>query len=241
MEVRPCLRASAILACTIAAFAFSPKVDAAPRPPKGHASVGKKKKPSLPTRKPRRRSDAVFPESVENTPAYRYAQMDGASCHAELSTRGLELRREDAGNWPGILTPVRLQSPLEGIVFRTDLGRTGSHFELMDCRLVLALHDFAKLLYEAGIREVVFSSAYRPPPKSFPSDGVAKRHAAGLAIDVHRFRREDGSWVKVVDDFHGQLGRRVCGKSAPKPTPCTKEAELLRQLVCGAAEQHLFQ
>lgn len=191
---------------------------------------------------PKRHSDAVFLADAESTPAYRYAQLDVSSCYAEVNRRQLPLRRE-AQSWRGISAPMRFTGPVNGIVFRTDIPaaeRSSSPFELFDCRLALALDDFSKVLRAAGITEVVLSSAYRPPPKSASEhDEQGKRHAGGLAVDVHRMAREDGTWFKVDRDFHGRIGAKVCGKSAPHPA--MPEAVLLRRLVCDASEQHLFQ
>lgn len=189
------------------------------------------------------RSSAIFPGDVENTAAYRYAQLGSDACYEELEKRELSVRRESE-QWPGLSAPVRLTGPLNGVTFRTDIDeseRDKSPYELFDCRLVLALHDFTLLLRAQGIHEVVMSSAYRPPPKSADPDAQGKRHAGGLAIDMHRFRHDDGRWFKIDRDFHGRMGASVCGKAASLPQSATEEARLLRRLVCGAAEQRLFQ
>jgi hypothetical protein len=190
-----------------------------------------------------RHSTATFPGNVESTPAFRYAQLDVVACETELEQRQLPVQHENA-SWPQLKQPTRLKGPLNGVTFRTDRPeseRGSSPYELLDCRLVLALDDFSKLARGEGINEVVFSSAYRPPPESADADEAGKRHAGGLAIDIHRFRRDDGQWIKVEEDFHGRLGKDSCGRNAQKPVPATPEAILLRRLVCGAATQRLFQ
>jgi hypothetical protein len=189
----------------------------------------------------RRHSDASFPPDYESTPAYRYAQLDAAACLTEIAKRGIDARA-DTNAWPGIETPMRLASALNGVYFHTDLAtseRAHSPYELFDCRLLLALHDFTKLLRAEGIDEAVLSSSYRPNPAL--GDEPGRRHAGGLAVDLHRFKLEEGRWIKVDQDFHGRIGAKVCGTHAPKPVPPSSEAELLRRLVCGASEQRLFQ
>jgi hypothetical protein len=181
---------------------------------------------------------------VEGTPGYRYAQLDSESCYAEVTKRQLPLRREGQ-SWPGVTAPMRFTGPINGVLIHTDRiesERASSPYELFDCRLALAMDDFSKLLSAEGISEVVIFSAYRPPPKSAHADAEQlKRHAGGLAVDIHRLRRADGSWIKIDSDFHGRIGAKICGVSAAPPNPSTPEAKLLRRVVCAAAEQHLFQ
>lgn len=188
-------------------------------------------------------STASFPADFEHTPAYRYAQLEPSACYAELRQRDLPVAIETERR-PGLSAPVRLTGPLNGVTFRTDIApeqRASTPYELFDCRLVLALHDFTAILREEGIQEVVMSSAYRPPPKSFTVDDQGKRHGGGLAIDMHRFGHQDGRWIKVDRDFHGRLGADVCGTKAVPPIPASEEARLLRRLVCSAAQRRLFQ
>ncbi len=199
--------------------------------------------PSLLSAAPRRRSRAVFPVDATQTVAYEYAQLDEAACHERLEARGLPVRRNDQ-SVPGVKAPVRLTGALHGVTFRTDLAvkdRETSPYEIFDCRLVLALDDFSKLLEKEGIVEAVYSSAYRPPPKSRKNVEQGKRHEGGLAIDIHRFRKSDGTVLKVDRDFRGRIGSPVCGKRAQPQKWQKPEAQLLRRLVCTAAEQHLFQ
>lgn len=184
---------------------------------------------------------ATFPVDYELAPAYRYAQLEPGACYEELQKRELPAERQEP-TWPGLSAPVRLKGALNGVTFRTDiLERESSPYELFDCRLVLALHDFTRLLRAEGVHEVVMSSAYRPPPKSIELGMQGKRHSGGLAIDMHRFQLDDGRTIKVDRDFHGRIGAPVCGRSAPRPFPDSEDARLLRRLACGAAEQRLFQ
>lgn len=189
------------------------------------------------------RSTASFPADFEQSRAYRYAQLEPSACYAELRQRELPVAIETE-RWPGLSAPVRLTGPLNGVMFRTDMTaeqRVSTPYELFDCRLMLALHDFTEILRAEGIQEVVMSSAYRPPPKSFAADAQGKRHGGGLAIDMHRFGHQDGRWIKVDRDFHGRLGANVCGTAAVPPSPASEDARLLRRLVCTAAERRLFQ
>lgn len=211
---------------------------------KGATAVKHKKRPPARGARHKGRSDAVFPANVERTPGFRYAQLGTEQCYEEVLRRDLPVRRDEK-DWVGITAPMRFAGPLRGITFRTDIPiaeRSTTPYELFDCRLVLALDDFTELLRAEGIVEVVLSSAYRPPPKASNSDRTqGKRHGGGLAIDIHRFGKADGTWIKVDRDFRGRMGAPVCGKRAPSPPKSVPEAAMLRRLVCGAAERMLFQ
>lgn len=187
-------------------------------------------------------SIAVFPPEPEALPAVRYAAMDRASCTAELTKRAVRFT-EVTDSTPGVLAPVRLDGPLDGVTYRTELPdarREKSPWEVFDCRLVLALYDFGSILRAHGIDEVVMFSAWRPPAKSWPMDRIASRHPGALALDARKFHKSDGSWMVVETDFHGRIGETTCGPDAQTPAPATDAARELRSIVCEAADAHIF-
>src|SRR5262245_54544588 len=78
--------------------------------------------------------------------ATRYMAMSGEECLAELSARGVEHVPVERAS---VTTPVRGIGVLSGVRFRTLMTkpeRERSPYEIFDCRLVLALDDFAKIL-----------------------------------------------------------------------------------------------
>lgn len=179
------------------------------------------------------------PDDAGTTPAVRYAAMSQADCEAELQTRKISFDRETAR---GVLAPVRLTGPLHGVTFRTDLAdkaRATTPYEIADCRLVLALDDFAEILASHDIVEVRHYSIYRPPAKSWPDDKLAKQHNGALAIDAGRFIKSDGTALEVKRDFHGAIGAKTCGDGA-KPKPVTPAATELRTILCDAVARRLF-
>jgi hypothetical protein len=173
-------------------------------------------------------------------PAARYAGLDRAGCEDELARRSIAFRRVDQAR--GVLEPVRLDGPLHGVTFRTALPsaqRGASPLEIVDCRLVLALDDFAEQLARHEVVLVVHFSMYRPPSARWPRERVASRHPGGLAIDASSFVKRDGSKLEVERDFHGRIGLPPCGPGRG-PNPATPEALELRQIVCDAASARLF-
>lgn len=180
----------------------------------------------------------LAPHAHADVPAVRYAAMTQDACEAELTARGIGFARETA---KGVLAAVRLTAPLRGVEFRTNLRedrRTTTIWEIADCRLVLALDDFAQILAAHDIVEVRHYSMYRAAPKRWADDKIGTRHHGGLALDAARFLKRDGTALDVLADFKGRRHRKVCGKKAPEgKTPGARE---LREIVCAAVEQGLF-
>jgi hypothetical protein len=174
------------------------------------------------------------------SPAERYARLDQAGCEAELGQRGIPFVRVDSAR--GVLEPVRLDGALHGVTYHSELPvaqRGSSAIEIVDCRLVLALDDFAVQLASHDVVEVVHYSMYRPPSARWPGGKTATRHPGGLAIDAAKFVKRDGTKLVVERDFHGRIGAKTCGPGTG-PQPATPDALELRKIVCDAAEARLF-
>ncbi len=176
--------------------------------------------------------------AADEPPRLRYAAMTQDECEAELTAREIPFHRETA---KGVLAPVRLDGPLHGVTFRTNQNaadRATTIWEIADCRLVLALDDFAEILAAHDIVEVRHYSMYRKAPDRWPADRLGTRHTGGLALDAARFIKSDGSKLDVLDDFKGRRHRKVCGKEAP--TGKTEAARELREIVCAALDVGMF-
>jgi hypothetical protein len=167
-------------------------------------------------------------------PAKRYAALDRAACEAELRKRRVSFDRVDSAR--GVLAPVRLTGPLSGVSFRSNLPpkkRGTAVIEIYDCRLVLALDDFAKILGKHDVVEVVHLSVYRPvSAKRALKNGLGRRHGGALAIDAAIFKTKDGRVLDVKKDFHGRIGAKTC--------PPPKTASELRTIACEASDAGLF-
>jgi hypothetical protein len=193
------------------------------------------------------RSVKIHPDWA-NHPSTRYAAMDGATCRAELGRRGVEFT--EVASAPGVLAPVRLPKDVGGVVFRTAAPanqRALGPYDVFDCRLVLALHDFSALLRAHDVDEVLLFSAWRPPPPRSPAvTGPLRRHPGGLAVDAYRFVKRaaagqtERAALEVERDFSGTMGAPPCGEEAPPPVVDGPAARELRSIVCEAADQHLF-
>jgi len=189
--------------------------------------------------RPHKDSRFESPADADTTPAVRYGSLDQAGCEAELDARQISYKRETA---PGVGEPVRLTGALHGVTFRTDepdSKRGTTPYEISDCRLVLALDDFAEVLEAHGVVEVRHYSMYRAPGKSWPADKVGVQHIGGMAIDAGRFTLRDGTTLAVDKVFHGAIDAKTCGDGAG-PNPATPESLELREILCDTVARHLF-
>lgn len=185
------------------------------------------------------KSRFAIPEDVANAPAVRYAALSSAECVRELGARNIEFVKE---SWPGVRDGVRLTTPLHGVEFRTNLRdrqRATTPWEIADCRLVLALDDFAQLLAAHGVVDVRHYSMHRRVPKSWPTGKQATRHMGGVAIDAARFYLADGTYLDVDEHWNGGIGRPTCGDQAV-PHPATPQARKLRAILCDTVTRRLF-
>ncbi len=142
-----------------------------------------------------------------------------------------------------MLAPERLRGPLHGVTISTGAAeavRMRSPSEIFDCRLVLALDDFAAMAASRGITQILTMGAYRPKSANGCTakyDGL--QHCGALAVDVAQFRLGDGTTWNVQRDFQGQIGAATCGPTA-RPPAATRASSGLHALVCDAAAQGIF-
>ncbi len=166
--------------------------------------------------------------------ASRYAGLDRVRCEAELVRRQIAFTR--VGEARGVVAPLRLNGPLSGVTFRSNLPASVSRtspYDIYDCRLVLALDDFARVLARYDIVEVVHLSVYRPVSKKVVLKGAGRRHSGALAIDAALFKTRSGRTLSVEKDFHP---RRI----GARPCPAPASASELRKIACEANDARLF-
>lgn len=197
-------------------------------------------------------------ERAASAPAKRYAALSGAACRAEVAALALPVKAA-RGKTAGMVTPLELTGPLNGVRFVTPRGVYG----FMDCRLVLMLADLANHLSSFGVVEVQVNNTYRPgaervsqspapkpkpaaksktttkktktaaPPKK-PQPERLSQHARGLAIDIDEFRLSDGRALNVERDWHGKRGEAPCGETSRVSNDDPAGVDL-RDLVCSMA------
>jgi hypothetical protein len=161
------------------------------------------------------------------TPAARYVGMDDDEALRELTRRGIVFER--LGRIPGVRTPVRLATPLHGVLIRSSLPpeeRTDSMFEILDARLALALDDFAVLLESHDVVELVHYTMYRPNGPKPTSDEHDHGHLESKerrAPTRHPAKGKDGEAVGK-DEPSAPASEAVTDKPS-KPTETEKAAK----------------
>jgi hypothetical protein len=158
-----------------------------------------------------------------------------SDCYEALRQADIHFETIDADAAKGVALPLRLTGPVGGVEFvSSDHNPTHA---ILDCRLALALRDWAMDLRKAGVRRVEHYSMYRPGAH-VASDGRVSGHAHGLAIDAARFTLNDGEVLDVLSDWEGrERGASPC----PMRPDEAGGSRLLRGLTCEAVDEKLFQ
>jgi hypothetical protein len=171
-----------------------------------------------------------------NASATRHGNLSPAACLAELGRRKLATKRV-GGNVRGIATPLRLNGPIRGV--RIAAPGAGSRHGILDCRLVLAIDELARIAAKHGVVAVRADNFYRPGAHLPGKRRTRSQHAHGLAMDVTSFELADGRRLVVERDWQGAIGARACGPEAELDEP-SETAVLLRNLVCELAREGVF-
>ncbi len=169
-----------------------------------------------------------------DAPAMRIANLSPAACRAQVAKLGLPVKR-DRRPTPGVATALRFTGPLSGVTFLTAGWK--SPFGVMDCRLVLAFAEMAKVLTRYDITEVHCGTIYRRNSKL--ASRKLSQHAHGLAADIVAFKLADGRLLNVERDFAGELGAPVCGPDSSL-SDLREQALILRNLLCDLAREGVF-
>lgn len=178
--------------------------------------------------------------SIGKAPATRYGKMSARSCLAEVRKRKLPIT--SLGEVRGVPIPVRITGELHGVRVHSGLPSSqwaSSPYEIVDCRLALAIDDFTELLAKHDVVEVVHMSAYRPPSKKWPAGTPGKRHGAAMALDAAVFVKKDGAKLVVEKHFKGHRHSAPCPTHAKVSHQSTETREL-RSIFCEARETGIF-
>lgn len=167
-----------------------------------------------------------------------YGALDDETCLALLKKRGIPFVRVDFAR--GVETPIRFTGPLHGVDIhggeKPELRATSPN-EIVDCRLALAFDSFAVILAKNKVKEAVHWSIYRAPPAG--EDGISADHRAALAVDLGALFENDGSRTGVMEDWHGEIGGKTCGKGLVL-APSTKRSWRLRAILCETVKARIF-
>jgi hypothetical protein len=173
----------------------------------------------------------VFPADAASTPAVRYSNLERQPCLSALRERGIPF--SSAPDRKTIDTPVMLAGRLHGV--QLEFARNAQQHDVLDCRLLLALDDLAKIASAQAIAVVRYNSIFRPSR----ARGRVQGHLGGVAIDVTELVKQDGTVLNVRKDFAGNgIGSATCGEQAKPPKP-GKAAEL-RGFVCALDQARIF-
>lgn len=168
-------------------------------------------------------------------PARRLANLSTAACRVALSRSGLPVER-DRRSRPGVGAPARIVGQLHGVRFI--LPPKSSKYGVVDCRLVLALGELAKVVAEYDVAAVRIDNSYRPRAH-LPGSRRPSQHNYALAADIMGFVLTDGRTLDIKQDWPAAIGAAVCGPDATLGRDLA-EARELRNIVCAIARARLF-
>jgi hypothetical protein len=143
-------------------------------------------------------------------------------CLAELDRRALAHEAFRTGRSP-IPAPVRLEGNVGGVRFRK--MRESAPF-IVACELAARLPALAAVLRDHDVVEAHVLSSWRLEPRT-------SFHTMGLALDLARFVRGDGSTLEVERDYPMHADRPTC--EGVDPRPARDPARALEALACDLA------
>lgn len=183
---------------------------------------------------PEVRASVIAPDVPEPEPQPGLPETVSA-CHRALHRNAVRFEALISQDAPGVRWPIRLLGPVRGVQFEP--LDAAPQYTVLDCRLAVALSQWAGVLKAAGVRRVHYFSMYRPGAR-VNGDGGVSGHAHGMAIDAARFTLRDGVEVGVLDDWEGRrLGQEPC----PVRSDESAGSRLLRKLTCSAVDNKVFQ
>lgn len=124
-----------------------------------------------------------------------------------------------------IPAPVRVEGPIGGVSFPK--AREGAPLYVA-CELAVRMPAVAAVMREHHVREAVVLSAWRRQPRT-------SFHTFGLALDLTRFTRDDGSVLDVDRDYVHDPERATCEGVERAPQP--EAGPALRALACDLADR----
>jgi hypothetical protein len=172
-------------------------VDAAPD--RASSAVKKKRKHAQrdkDDRRPNKHTKANMPRGFVWPPS---RAMEAAADACQLQLDELDVAYQPAEPQGRVVRPMTIEGDIGGITYTPVYGK----HQVFDCQLVLTLANFAPRLYELGVREVKFGSAFRwtKVRVNGKTKNILSRHALGIALDVVSFVDADGREANVERDY----------------------------------------
>jgi hypothetical protein len=122
---------------------------------------------------------------------------EAEQCEAKLDELGVSYTPgKDVGR---VVDPLKPDGEIGGITYTAVYSKN----QTFDCQLVLALATFAPRLYELGVREVKYGSAFRWSKVRVggKTKNMLSRHGLGIALDIVSFVDDEGREVNVKRDY----------------------------------------
>jgi hypothetical protein len=144
------------------------------------------------------------------------------ACLAEASS--LPIAPFETARSP-IPTPVEIRGPIGGVSFPKE--REGAPLYVA-CELAVRIPSVAAVLRDHHVREATVLSAWRLQPRT-------SFHTFGLALDLSRFERDDGSELVVDRDWTPDPDHATC--DGVDRAPAAEPGPALRALACDLADR----
>jgi hypothetical protein len=160
-----------------------------------HAKPRKKHKRD--DRRPTKSTKANMPRGFTWPPSKKMIA-EGEACERQLDELGVTWKAAD--HVGRVVSPMKLP---DGEIGGITLTAAYSKNQTFDCQLVLALANFAPSLYELGVREIKYGSAFRWSKVRVggKTKNVLSRHALGIALDIVSFTDDTGREAVVGKDY----------------------------------------
>jgi hypothetical protein len=175
-----------VLPILVLALGVASNADAAP----------KKKKHKRDNRKPTKSTKANMPRGFVWPPT-KTMELAADACEKQLDELGISYK--PARSVGKVVRPVTIDGDIGGITYTPAYSK----HQVFDCQLVLTLATFAPRLYELGVREIKFGSAFRNTKVRVAgrTKNVLSRHALGIALDIVAFYDAEGREARVERDY----------------------------------------
>jgi hypothetical protein len=159
------------------------------------------------------------------------AVTSGASCHALLDRIGI--RYTIPAPLMGVVDPVRVSFPINGVNFRYASYTAAVNPLTMDCRLAVAIYHLTRELRTRwDVTDLVHLGVYNYRP--IAGTMTLSQHSYATALDISNLRTSNGTTHSVLNDFVAN-GRPTC-----PPRASNARDLLLKQVACWMNESRVF-